>query len=65
VADALAALHSQRPPYLHGDVTSDNVFLEDHAHLSAAAVKLGDLKPHRWGPGGGGPRRREGPAAGE
>jgi hypothetical protein len=47
VADALAMLHSQRPPFLHSDVTSDNVFLQDHAHLSVAAVKLGDLKPHR------------------
>jgi serine/threonine protein kinase len=47
VADALAALHGRSPQYIHGDVTSDNVFLEDHRHLEEAAVKLGDLKPHR------------------
>ena len=46
IADALASLHESR--YVHGDVTSDNVFIEDHRHLAAAAVVLGDLKPHRW-----------------
>ncbi len=47
VADALVALHGRSPQYLHGDVSADNVFIEDHRHLAEAAVKLGDLKPHR------------------
>jgi hypothetical protein len=47
VAEALTALHAASPPYIHGDVTADNVFIQDGAPLGEAAVKLGDLKPHR------------------
>lgn len=46
-ASALAALHEQQPPYIHGDVKADNVFLTDGANLERAVAKLGDLKPHR------------------
>lgn len=47
-ASALVALHEQQPPYIHGDVKADNVFLTDEQDLTAAIAKLGDLKPHRW-----------------
>eukprot|EP00879_Flechtneria_rotunda_P016495 GHRR01017262.1.p1 GENE.GHRR01017262.1~~GHRR01017262.1.p1 ORF type:complete len:686 (+),score=297.60 GHRR01017262.1:270-2327(+) len=47
VAAALAALHEQHPPYIHGDVKADNVFLTDGHDPTDTLVKLGDLKPHR------------------
>ncbi|KAI8474943.1 MAG: hypothetical protein J3K34DRAFT_517795 [Monoraphidium minutum] len=47
IADALSALHGLDPAYIHGDVTAENIFLQDHRHLAEADVKLADLKPHR------------------
>eukprot|EP00878_Enallax_costatus_P028933 GHUV01031299.1.p1 GENE.GHUV01031299.1~~GHUV01031299.1.p1 ORF type:complete len:617 (+),score=235.90 GHUV01031299.1:203-2053(+) len=47
LAAALAALHEQQPPYIHGDVKADNAFLTDTDDLACAEAKLGDLKPHR------------------
>ena len=47
LAAALAALHEQQPPYIHGDVKADNAFLTDTEDLACAEAKLGDLKPHR------------------
>jgi Ser/Thr protein kinase RdoA (MazF antagonist) len=46
-ASALAALHEQQPPYIHGDVKADNVFLTDGQDVEYAVAKLGDLKAHR------------------
>jgi hypothetical protein len=46
-ASALAALHEQQPPYIHGDVKADNVFLTDARNVERAVAKLGDLKAHR------------------
>jgi hypothetical protein len=46
LAEALDYLHTQAPPYIHGDVKCDNVFMND-GMLSKVNVKLADLKPHR------------------
>ncbi len=50
LAAALSYLHSSDPAYVHADVRADNAFLTDTGgnFMMPSAVKLGDLKPHRW-----------------